>query len=75
MSQIVNLKMNKAGWPPTVIEAIVEAGMVVCIRAIDVSGGEYQPYSWSLDRHRLKFLERVVADAVLRNGRVPSSGE
>ena len=57
------MRYNNGGWPPTRIEAIVSGKKRVSVhglRAIDVSGVEYQPYTFKLDEAQKNFLSDLV---------------
>ena len=62
--RFVVVKFRRGGWAPTEIEAIVDGNEVVAIRAIDVSGGEYYPYSWRLSDWEREFLKEEVRAAI-----------
>ena len=65
-ASLITLPFQKGGWPPSVIEAIVEDDRVIDMRAIDVSGGEHYVYSWKLTTRQRDFLIELVEAEVKR---------
>ena len=61
--RIVEFKMSKGGWPPSIIQAIVSGTKRIRIhglKALDISGGTLYPYSWKLTNSQTDFLESLV---------------
>ena len=61
--RIVEVKMSKAGWPPSLIQAIVSGTSRISIhglKALDISDGAPHPYSWKLTGSQTAFLESLV---------------
>ena len=57
--RLIEFHMMKGGWPPSIIQAIVSGVKrirVHSVKAIDISGGEWYPYSWRLNESQIDDL-------------------
>ena len=63
MSRMIEFKMSKGGWPPSLIQAIVSGTKKIrvhTLKVFDVSGGDCYAYSWKLSDDDRAFLETLV---------------
>ena len=61
--RVVEFKISKGGWPPSIIQAIVSGTSKIYIhglKAFDISDGVPYPYSWKLTESQMDFLQSVV---------------
>ena len=61
--RLVELKLNKGGWPPSIIQGIVSGTKRITIHAVkafDVSDGVGHSYSWKLTNSQITFLESLI---------------